>query len=869
MRTRIILLFNPASYKSDQRCIMKRLTSFVFFLFTVSQFQVFALDWYFSTEQSAEQGSSSISGIKGQSPGFPLIGLEALNKKLEAAKSGDRFYLERGDRFTGAIRCPAKGDGTSPIIISAFGNGQNPVITDLVRVSKWTKIGTKLWITKLITQLNYKNFELSMLLEAGKQLPLGRYPNANASWGGFLVIGKHEGKTRILPPGLPDTPNWEGGEVVMRSNNWVLDRLRIKSHAAGTLTFTSESSYEPGDGYGFFIQNHQAALDTEGEWCHDRVKGEIVLYSDSDPNQKIYEYTSQPVLIDLKNSAYISLEGLDFMGGNECMVALDGSTGCSIRSCGFRLAGRNVVNGKAFIKDFTFAANTVADTQNNVITIELAKNVKLMDNQILRTALTAGMGKHGDDQYDVMWVDADNLTIERNRIEQSGYMPIYFKGNDVMVRHNIIDGYATVKDDVGGIYTWNDGRRIFRNRIVSQNLVCNGIGAPNGKPQTERILVEGIYMDDRVNDVRIENNIVYNISDAGVYIHNAHEVIVKDNIFFDNGVGMLFSHDGIAKEHDIRAVKIIGNIVFSANANQEMVRIGNWVDAIEPGIEFTGNIYSSPFRKTAQFSISLNGKLPSVFDLSQWIAPAGRDPSGIGGKRFIETTKVEWTGPDNIKNGNFTSGLFDWGWWSMYGKGKAESKQAIFTVEKAGDKTSTTVPVARLYFSEALKKDDSNLSFWSLPYQSTKGKQYRLRFKARSSIDGTKLSFLTRRNADPWNWVSDEVFYTLDREMRDYQLVFTPKNDEPNSRTEFNIYEKGMPVTENMADAYVEITAVELKEIKLGEIDPKTFYIFEPNFNGVEKEISLQGAWIDLRQKPVSGKVKIAPYSAGIFLKAE
>jgi parallel beta-helix repeat protein len=849
--------------------MIKYFAAFISLLMAVSTVPVSATDWYFSAEPGAVQGSASPSVVKGQGPGSPLAGMESLNSKLAAAQPGDRFFLKRGDRFVGAVRCSARGDRRAPIIISAYGEGPNPLVTDLTRVSAWTKVGINVWTTRLVIPPNQGNYEPSMLLKAGQQIPKGRYPNANAPWGGFLVIGKHEGKTRIIPPGLPASPSWEGADVIMRSNNWVLDRLRVKSHANGVLTFSSESSYEPGDAYGFFIQNHPATLDQEGEWCHDRAKGEILLYSAGDPNQTVYEYASRQILVDLRNSTGISLEGLDFAGSNTCMVMLDGSTAVSISGCGFRLAGRNAIFGEGFFQDFTFCANVIMDTQNNAIQFERARNITLVDNQIIRTALVPGMGGHGDGQYGAIRVDADGLLIEGNRVESTGYMPIYFKGNDVMVRHNVVDTYGTVKDDVGGIYTWSDGRRTFRNQVVAQNMVRNGKGAPEGKPGTERNLVEGIYLDDRTADVRVENNIVYAIADAGVYIHNAHDLLVRDNIFFNNGVGMLFSHDGVALEHAIRNVKMAGNFVFAASANQEMVRIGTWVDGDEPGVEFTGNTYSSPFRKTAQFTISLNGKLPTVLDLSQWVSPSGRDPTGLSGKRFIDAARVEWTGTDMIKNGNFASGLSGWGWWSLYGKGMAESRQAVLPVNTPGSKASTTVPIARLFFSEASKKDNSNLSFWSLPYPSAAGKRYRLRFKARASMDGIKLAFLVRRNADPWNWVSDEVFFMLDREMRDYELVISPDKDEPNSRAEFNIYEKGMPDSVTISSACVELTAVELKEVQLSEIDPRAFYIFEPNFSAVESTITLQGDWIDVKQRPVSGNVTIAPYSAGIFLKAD
>ena len=43
--------------------------------------------------------------------------------------------------------------------------------------------------------------------------------------------------------------------------------------------------------------------------------------------------------------------------------------------------------------------------------------------------------------------------IEYNTIKNTGYIPLIFSGNNILIKNNIIDNYLLVKQDGGGIYT--------------------------------------------------------------------------------------------------------------------------------------------------------------------------------------------------------------------------------------------------------------------------------------------------------------------------------------------------------------------------------------------------------------------------------
>jgi parallel beta-helix repeat protein len=816
-----------------------------------------AEDWYFAESSGGRAAAGDPSGA-GTGPERPLKGAPALAEKLRAAKPGDRIFLKRGDVFRGALVCAAKGTRESPILISAYGEGPAPVVTDLMKVSSWKNAGKNLWKAGIRTTGGSAK-RPSMLLRDGVQLALGRYPNADAPWGGYLPIIKHEGKEAVTSSSLSGGQRWDGAETVLRSRRWILDRLRVKSHEGAVLRFERESTYEPYDGFGFFIQDHPAALDAEGEWCFDSGKGEIILYSSTNPGKNVYEYPAERFLMNAGGSAFLAVEGIEFRGSDEFILDASGTEGVSLKACVFARAGSNAVfswNARGLsVEDCEFR-----DSQNNAFRAIAASGLRLVGNRFERTALKAGMGAGADGQYNAIDVSGDDMLIEGNTVERTGYLPIAFNGDGVMVRRNLIDGYALVKDDAGGIYTWSDGKKPAKKRFVVQNLVRNGVGAPDGQSWLGSA-VQGIYMDDRTSDVVIEGNLIYGVGESGIFIHNAHEIEIKGNILFDNGVQIQFAHDSIAPDHPIKNVTVTGNVLYSASAGQFLARFMNWEGDEEPEAEFSLNRYMSPFMADNQFAFQGKGTPSRGVDLSRWTGKGGRDSGGTAGDAFIEPFTVTKIGADDlIKDGAFAAGLSSWGWWANYGAGKAE-KAMMNPPGKA------PMPAARLSFSKASGKADSLFLFHSSPFALRKDHRYRLRFSARSSHPGVVLSFLTRKGEEPWTQSSEEHSFALGTEVREYERYFVSSLSEPLTRAEFTVLEAGMAPLAPLPGIFAELGAIDIREVEAKDADPKAYIRFHPNFTETPVEMDLEGNYVDAQGRKVSGRTTIPAFSAGIFMK--
>src|SRR5690606_26175086 len=97
--------------------------------------------------------------------------------------------------------------------------------------------------------------------------------------GGYLTIKSHNGKNLVSTDKLKGSPNFNGGEIVIRKNNWIIDRHTIIVHSGTSFQYDSHGSkYKPENGYGFFIQNHPGVLDKLGEWYYDRSAKKLLLY---------------------------------------------------------------------------------------------------------------------------------------------------------------------------------------------------------------------------------------------------------------------------------------------------------------------------------------------------------------------------------------------------------------------------------------------------------------------------------------------------------------------------------------------------------------------------------------------------------------
>ena len=66
------------------------------------------------------------------------------------------------------------------------------------------------------------------------------------------------------------------------------------------------------------------------------------------------------------------------------------------------------------------------------------------------------MGGSGDGKYRGISIKGKNTVVQYNELDSIGYNGITFQGDSVTISHNLVNYFCAVKDDGGGIYTYND-----------------------------------------------------------------------------------------------------------------------------------------------------------------------------------------------------------------------------------------------------------------------------------------------------------------------------------------------------------------------------------------------------------------------------
>jgi parallel beta-helix repeat protein len=181
------------------------------------------------------------------------------------------------------------------------------------------------------------------------------------------------------------------------------------------------------------------------------------------------------------------------------------------------------------------------------------------------------MGKTGNSSYQAISIYGNNNLVQFNKIDTTGYVGIRFDGDSVTIRNNYINYHDFVKDDGGGIYTQTANPLLANaNRKVVGNIVVNGPGANEGTPSPAYIPACGIYMDDNTDHVEIDSNTAANNAIAGIYLHNAQDIVIKNNILFNNLSQIRMQHDPQAVNSRISNIVIQGNLLFAKKSGQLM-----------------------------------------------------------------------------------------------------------------------------------------------------------------------------------------------------------------------------------------------------------------------------------------------------------
>ena len=612
---------------------MKKLTTNLFFnikkilifILLVVPFTLNATTYYVKSN-----GSDSNTGL---SDAQAWKTISKVNSSFSSFVAGSSVLFNKGDIFTGTLTVSKSGSSGNPITIGSYGSGANPVITGFVTLSSWTNEGGSIYSNSVSLASTVYN----IVTVNGVNTPIGRYPST-----GWYNMSSSPAPTTTTLTGTDlnsSTINWATGgtaEVVIRVDEFRLERLPIFNHSGQALTFTAASEAPLGNA-GYFIQNDLRTLDATNEWFYGG--GKFYIYGD--PSSKVVKVSSLTDGVVISSYGYITFDGLSITGFGGNGFNLTGARNITIQNCSITYCGEQAILGS----DGGTGNSTACLFDNNVID-NINSNGILLNSQFTNSTITnntiSNIGLITGAAHAQKWAIAHegialvaqwnntNALVEYNSLTNIAYIGILMQGTQITVRHNIVN-YAMLRlNDGGGIYTYSvQADPSGRVGYILNNIVLNSTGNKDGTYHNTYLDGRGIYLDGFTTGETVDGNTIAYCSGANLFINGGTNCVITNNtICSDNGTdGNVYINDWT------NAIDLQNNMQFNNNkiiafTSSELAMSYVCARLGDSGLSSTAvlnyNYYARPINDANCMRYYLNPS-DARYTLAQWKTLTGKD----------------------------------------------------------------------------------------------------------------------------------------------------------------------------------------------------------------------------------------------------
>jgi parallel beta-helix repeat protein len=510
----------------------------------------------------------------------------------------DQVLFRKGDTFYGQIKITHAGIAGHPIIFGAYGIGANPIITGFTTLNEWTNEGSGIY-SKVISAPNLTN----MVTVDGVQYGMGKYPNT-----GHLTYESASTSVSITDNDLPSSPNWTGAEIVLTKNEWIIDRCLITNHTNHTITYNdyveTSSAIAPNN---YFIQNDVRTLDQFGEWYHDVNTGKFYMYFGAvDPNTKTVKVATQNyICYDYQGDDNFTLQNITFQGSiKENIYITGGCDNVAIYDCNVLNSGTTAI--------FTSGANT--QINRNIITdcngigiLPYGASPIISYNTLTNVGIIEGQGclPYLYRAAIYLYTSSDPI-VYRNTMTNMGYCGIATSPKVLTgtFTNNYIKNSCILRPDLGAIYTTNNKTLM----TISDNVIITSGGC-------------GIYLDEYSSNIKTYRNTISDCAYA-IKLHKAHDIAVKYNTVFDNGVGVDIQN--WLNVNNIYNDSITDNVVVAKESAQRVLNFSQQYASYNFGIS-SNNYYCRPIDDNMSFTVYYMSLGSLQKSLANWQTLTGQD----------------------------------------------------------------------------------------------------------------------------------------------------------------------------------------------------------------------------------------------------
>ncbi|GAB3779600.1 hypothetical protein GCM10028818_30420 [Spirosoma horti] len=790
-----------------------------------------------STYYVANLGNDANDGRSVTSPFRSLNRVNQLN-----LQAGDSVLFRRGDTFSGTLVLKNSGLSSKPLFVGAYGQGAKPTLTGAVPVKNWVNLGNNRW------QAPCPNCgdQVTGVYKNGLPLPLGRYPNPDAPNRGYLTVQSHTGATQLTSQEALTT-NWTGAEVVLFPTYWIIDRATITQQNSNTLTLNNSSTYSLTDNWGFLIQNHPATLDQAGEWYYNPATHTILLYADSgNPNTETVMATAYDRAIDISNSAFITISSLNITQARHENVYANSVSNLVLTNNDVTRAGENGLVFTGSGNNLLVENNTIAHVNNNGVYIGAYQNVTFRKNTLRNIGVLPNRGKSGDGQFTGFQSFAtQNTLIENNVIDSVGYIGLSVFSNST-IRQNLISNFCMTKSDGGGIYLWNGAQLPLHNIQIQSNIIQKGIGTFGPLSATDYSGAHGVFLDDCVESVTMNDNTISDCHGLGIYLHAVNHVNLSRNTCFNNTVGqlILYNYDAPCLP---RNNILSQNSLVARTATQPVAGYISGANDLSSFGQMTQNYYVRPFNDAFTIRAVYNRTVVNDLNLAQWQAQFNQDLTSKSSPLTYKDYRMKSLNTTNLLANSFASTNEGWTTWSPYNNG-----QASWTNTGLLDGGSL-----QLGFSTSSGHADSYVLAYKNIQPITKSKAYLLRLEARSPVLKKIVVFIRQQNS-PYQDLSRRYELLVEPTKKSYELALTALASETNALLTVQLQEDNQSVW---------LDNISLQETSIDSVDPNELIRLVYNPTLKDSLVTLSSPFRDIKNRYYARQILLKPFSSAVLLR--
>jgi parallel beta-helix repeat protein len=820
-------------------------------------------NYYFSTSQ----GDDSRTSIEAQNPTTPWKTLDKFNMISKSLKPGDSVLFKRGETFYGSITINASGTAFSPIVFGGYGTGGRSIISGFTKLTDWTPTGPGIYESSVNSNIGAA---VNMVTVSGKIRQMGRYPNADAANGGYLTYQSHVGQTSISSNQISGVPNFTGGEVVIRAQRDILDRCIISDQTSTTVSYTKVSSFLPNDGYGFFFQNHISTLDQFGEWYYNQNSKKLdVYFGKAKPASYNIQVSTIDTLVKMQSKSYITFYNIAFKGANVRAIYILGGSNITVTNCAISYIGQDGIYGQKG-NNIKIDKCTIERINNNGIFLQspdgsIASN-SVTNCTIRNIGLGAGLGITGTTFQGIAVFGGKN-TVAYNIIDSTGYHGIKFgSGDSCLIKNNYVKNFCLVKNDGGGIYTWNNVRDANKKVIaityhgnkITGNIIMNAGSPDAGTIYSENNIdhpiygAHGIYCDGNSENIEVSGNTVAN-NGKGIFLHDNRNMILKNNTVFNNKerqLEVLYDDSTLAP---VRSINVRNNIFFSKHLTQEMAGFMSlYTDDIEDFGTYDSNYHAQAINKeNLIYSKYLKKGLvySQHFDHDNWKLAYGDDQHS----KTAATTLTEYT-LDTLLNGNkVINGTYD-----VKTLGTTSINKGNTSVSSWDNSGKLDGGCYKLSY-KATSTVSTTTNMVINVGEISSSKNYILRYSILGTKNNGSVGVYLRQGVAPYYALTPVKYYTVNTSRNDNEVLFSFPDSDSKGQIVFQFNDK---------DSTFYFDNIQLYEAAVTITNPDDYVRFEYNPSNKAKTITLDANYIGLDSTLYSGSISLAPYTSVILMKA-